>query len=238
MHLGTGNYHPKTTRLYTDFGLFSCDEALGSDVHEVFNHLTGLGSARKLSKIWNSPFNLHSNVVAAVRNEAGIAKMGGKARIIARMNALLEPHLINELYLASQAGVKIDLIVRGVCALRPGVAGLSDNISVRSVVGRLLEHSRVFYFFNAGAEDVYISSADWMGRNFFRRVELAVPIQDRKAKKRVIDEGLKIMLSDNLQAWTMNGDGLYTRKKTRGKCNVSAQSQLLARLSAVMQDPF
>lgn len=231
VHLGTGNYHPKTARLYTDFGLFSCDESLGHDVHEVFNHLTGLGRARKLNKIWNSPFNLHSNVVASVRRETELAKAGKKSRIMARMNALLEPHLINELYLASQAGVKIDLIVRGVCALRPGVAGLSDNITVRSVVGRLLEHSRVFYFSNDGEEEVFISSADWMDRNFFRRVELAVPITDRKLKKRVIDEGLKILLADNLLAWIMDSDGNYSRKTPSGVRRVNSQVYLLQTLS-------
>ncbi|WP_370262043.1 polyphosphate kinase 1 [Limnobacter sp.] len=236
VHLGTGNYHPKTARLYTDFGLFSCDESLGHDVHEVFNHLTGLGRARKLSKIWNSPFNLHSNVVAAVRREADLAREGKKCRIMARMNALLEPLLINELYAASQAGVKIDLIVRGVCALRPGVAGLSENITVRSVVGRLLEHSRVFYFSNDGADDVFISSADWMDRNFFRRVELAVPITDKKLKKRVIDEGLKCMLADNLLAWSMDSDGNYTRKKPTGARRMNAQIHLLQNLAVSYQE--
>ncbi len=230
VHLGTGNYHPRTARLYTDFGLFSCDEVLGNDVHEVFNHLTGLGRARKLTKIWNSPFNLHSNVVQAVRNEAELGKAGKKARIMARMNSLLEPHLINELYAASQAGVRIDLIVRGVCALRPGVPGLSDNINVRSVVGRLLEHSRVFYFYNDGAEDVFISSADWMDRNFFRRVELAVPVTDKKLKKRVIDEGLKLMIADNILAWTMDSHGAYTRKEPSGSRRLNAQVHLLRTL--------
>lgn len=231
VHLGTGNYHPKTARLYTDFGLFSADEALGSDVHEIFNHLTGLGRARKLHKVWNSPFNLHGNVVDAVRREAELARQGKKTRIMARMNSLLEPKLINELYAASQAGVKIDLIVRGVCALRPGVLGLSENIQVRSVVGRMLEHSRVFYFLADGAEDTYISSADWMDRNFFRRVELAVPITDRKLKKRVLDEGLKLLLSDNLSSWAMDSNGHYTRRKPSGNRKVNAQYQLLSSLT-------
>ncbi|GLR26932.1 polyphosphate kinase 1 [Limnobacter litoralis] len=238
VHLGTGNYHPRTARLYTDFGLFSCDDALGQDVHEVFNHLTGLGRAKKLNKIWNSPFNLHANVVAAIRKEADNAREGKKARIMARMNALLEPHVINELYAASQAGVKIDLIVRGVCTLRPGVPGLSEHITVRSVVGRLLEHSRVFYFYNGGQEDVFISSADWMDRNFFRRVELAVPITDRRLKKRVLDEGLKVLLADNLMAWGMHSDGSYTRKKPTGKRRVHAQLQLLSNLTVNFKDPL
>ncbi|MFN4328568.1 MAG: polyphosphate kinase 1 [Limnobacter sp.] len=231
VHVGTGNYHPRTAKLYTDFGLFTADESLGHDVHEVFNHLTGLGRARKLSKIWNSPFNLHGNVVEAVRHEAELARAGKKTRIMARMNALLEPALIAELYAASQAGVRIDLIVRGVCALRPGVPGLSENITVRSVVGRLLEHSRVFYFLNDGAEDVFISSADWMDRNFFRRVELAIPITDKKLKKRVIDEGLKALLADNLLAWAMDSDGQYTRKRPTGARRVNAHNQLLSQLA-------
>ena len=171
-----------------------------------------------------------SNVVQAVRNEAELGKAGKKARIMARMNSLLEPHLINELYAASQAGVRIDLIVRGVCALRPGVPGMSDNINVRSVVGRLLEHSRVFYFYNDGAEDVFISSADWMDRNFFRRVELAVPVTDKKLKKRVIDEGLKMMIADNILAWTMDSHGAYTRKEPSGSRRLNAQVHLLKTL--------
>jgi polyphosphate kinase len=227
VHLGTGNYHSKTAKLYTDFCLFSANEALGQDVHDVFNHLTGLGRSRKLNLIWNSPFHLHSNLVSAVRREIEHAQNGRKARIIARMNALLEPAIINELYAASQAGVRIDLIVRGVCALRPGVPGLSDNITVRSLIGRFLEHSRVFYFLNDQAEDVFISSADWMERNFFRRVELAVPILDKKLKMRVIEEGLKMVLSDNCQSWQMDCNGQYTRRKPSGTRRINAQEQLL-----------
>lgn len=236
-HLGTGNYHPKTARLYTDFGLFTADDQLGQDVHEVFNHLTGLGRAKKLGKIWNAPFNLHSNVVDSVKREMEFASQGKRTRVIARMNSLLEPKLIKALYAASQAGVKVDLIVRGQCALRPGVPGLSENITVRSVVGRLLEHSRVFYFLNGGEEDVFISSADWMDRNFFRRVELAIPILDKKLKRRVIDEGLKILLSDNVLAWTMDSKGQYSRKKPSARRRVHSQNQLLTRLAVSFVDP-
>ena len=225
-HLGTGNYHSGTARLYTDFGLFTANEELTSDVHEVFQQLTGLGSAKKMRRIWQAPFSLHANTVAAIRNEAAIALSGKPARIMARMNSLLEPEVIRELYAASAAGVKIDLIIRGVCTLRPGVKGLSDNIAVRSIVGRFLEHSRIYYFRNGGADDVYLSSADWMDRNFFRRVEVAFPLLDPKLKKRVIDEGLRVHLRDTAQAWVMDSDGLYHRKR-HGRTRFSGQQSLL-----------
>jgi polyphosphate kinase len=189
VHLGTGNYHPKTARLYSDFGLLTCNVEVGADVNEVFKQLTGLGRAQSLKHLWQAPFSLHQNVVAAIRDEAAAARSGKRARIIAKMNSLLEPAVISALYDASQAGVKIDLIVRGVCALRPGIKGKSENIRVRSIVGRLLEHHRVFYFYAGGEEKVYLSSADWMERNFFRRIELAFPILDKKLKRRVITEG-------------------------------------------------
>jgi polyphosphate kinase len=227
-HLGTGNYHSGTARLYTDFGLFTTNEDLTSDVHEVFQQLTGLGSAKKMRRLWQAPFSLHANTLAAIRNEAAIAATGKPARIMARMNALLEPEVIRELYAASNAGVKIDLIVRGVCTLRAGVKGLSENITVRSIVGRFLEHSRIYYFHNGGADDVYLSSADWMDRNFFRRIEVAFPVLDAKLKKRVIDEGLRVHLRDNALAWVMNADGDYHRKRHR-KTRFSGQQSLLDR---------
>jgi polyphosphate kinase len=189
VHLGTGNYHPRTARLYTDFGLFTCNEEVCADVNEVFVQLTGLGKASKLRHLWQSPFTLHSKVLEAIRNEIALAQAGKPAHVIAKMNALLEPETINTLYEASQAGVKVDLIVRGVCALRPGVKGLSENIRVRSIIGRFLEHTRIFYFRNGGKEDIYLASADWMDRNFFRRIEACFPILDKKLKKRVLDEG-------------------------------------------------
>ena len=230
VHVATGNYHPRTARLYTDFGLFTANEAICDDVSEAFKQLTGLGRAQKLNHLWMSPFTLHENIMAAVRREAKNARAGKPARIIAKMNSLLEPLVIEALYAASQAGVKIDLIVRGVCALRPGIPGLSDNIRVRSVIGRLLEHHRIFYFLNGGADDVYLSSADWMERNFFRRIELCVPILEPKLKARVIREGLRAYLADNSNAWEMNADGEYHRKK--GRMHRSAQEQLLASLAA------
>ena len=231
VHLGTGNYHPRTARLYTDFGLFTCNENICADVNEVFKQLTGLGKAGKLHHLWQSPFTLHANVMAAIKNETRLAKAGKPARIIAKMNALLEPTVIEALYAASHAGVRVDLVVRGVCALRPGVAGLSERINVRSIVGRFLEHTRIFYFENDGKENVYLSSADWMDRNFFRRVELCFPVLEKKLKQRIIKEGLKPYLKDNRQAWDMNGDGHYKRKNQRGTLPRSAQQLLLGELA-------
>src|SRR6185503_11381077 len=215
-HLGTGNYHPATARLYTDFGLFTANEELCADVAEVFQQLTGLGRAGRLKHVWQSPFTLHRRIIAAIKNEAKHAAEGKPARIIAKMNALLEEQLIEELCAASAAGVKIDLIVRGVCALRPGIEGMSENVRVRSLVGRFLEHSRVFYFENGGAQDVYLASADWMARNFFRRIELCFPVLDPVLKKRVIREGLQPYLDDNSHAWVMNADGNYERLRPQG----------------------
>ncbi|MCK6406056.1 MAG: polyphosphate kinase 1 [Rhodocyclaceae bacterium] len=217
VHLGTGNYHPRTARLYTDFGLLTCNEQIGADVNEVFKQLTGLGRAQALNHLWQAPFSLHANMIAAIEAETKAAKAGKRTRIIAKMNSLLEPETIAALYQASQAGVKIDLIVRGVCTLRPGIKGLSENIRVRSIVGRFLEHHRIFYFYAEGKENIYLSSADWMDRNFFRRIELAFPILDRKLKRRVIDEGLKTYLDDNVQAWEMRSDGSYQRKRRTGR---------------------
>ena len=230
-HLATGNYHPRTARQYTDFGLLTANEEMCADVHEVFKQLTGLGRASRMKHLWLSPFTLHRRVVAAVRNEARLAKEGKPARIVAKMNALLEPELIEELYAASQAGVQIDLIVRGVCALRPGAEGLSSNIRVRSIVGRFLEHTRVFLFHNDGAEDVYLASADWMDRNFFRRIELAFPVLDPALKQRVIREGLQAYLEDAGQTWVMNAEGAYERAgPRRGRARL-AQDELLNSLA-------
>ena len=227
IHLGTGNYHPKTARLYSDFGLLTCNEEIGSDVNEVFKQLTGLGRAQSLKHLWQAPFSLQQNILAAIRAEAAAARAGKRSRIIAKMNSLLEPGTISALYEASIAGVKIDLIVRGVCALRPGIKGLSENIRVRSIVGRLLEHHRVFYFYAGGTEQVYLSSADWMDRNFFRRIELAFPVLDKKLKRRVITEGLQTYMADNLQSWDMDANGSYhPRRNSRAKPRC-AQSELL-----------
>ncbi len=231
VHLGTGNYHPRTTRLYTDFGLLTSNPEIGEDVATVFKQLTGLGQATELRHLWQAPFTLQPKVVAAIRREAAVAREGRKARVIAKMNALLEPETIEALYEASQAGVEIDLIVRGPCALRPGVPGLSENIRVRSVIGRFLEHHRIFYFRADGEEQVYLSSADWMDRNFFRRIEIAFPILDTRIKRRVIREGLRPYVADNAQAWEMQPNGCYRRKTARGVTR-AAQLTLLHDLAA------
>ena len=228
VHLGTGNYHPRTARLYTDFGLFSAHHDLCEDVHEVFQQLTGLGRANILKCLWQSPFTLHDRVMAAIAQEANNAQAGKPARIIAKMNSLVELEVIEALYSASQAGVKVDLIIRGVCMLRPKVPGLSENITVRSTIGRFLEHSRIFYFKNGGKDDVFLSSADWMDRNFFRRVELAFPILDKKLKRRVIEEGLKVHLRDNALSWTMKPDGRYTIRRVVGDKRRASQELLMA----------
>lgn len=215
VHLGTGNYHPKTAKLYTDFGLMTCDESITNDVHLVFQQLTGTALHLETRELWESPFTLLDELVAHIRAEAKAAKAGKRSLIIAKMNALLEPTIIAELYKASQAGVKIQLIVRGVCALQPGVKGLSDNITVHSIIGRFLEHHRIYYFYAGGEELVYLSSADWMDRNLLRRVEVAFPVKDKKLKQRVIKEGLKVLLKDNAAAWKMNSDGSYLQLKPR-----------------------
>ena len=237
VHLGTGNYHPRTARLYTDFGLFTSDENISADVNGVFAQITSLGKAGKLRYLWQSPFSLHTQILRAIQNETTLAQAGKRAHIMAKMNALLEPEIIMALYEASQAGVKIDLIVRGVCALRPGVKGLSDNIHVRSVIGRFLEHTRIFYFRNDLAHDVYLASADWMDRNFFRRIEVCFPVLDKKLKRRVIEEGLRIYLRDNCQAWLMEGNGNYQLKVARRHRLQSAQSALLQQLSSLPANP-
>ena len=230
VHLSTGNYHPRTTRFYTDFGLMTCNEDIAEDVNEIFKQLTGLGKAHTLKYLWQAPFSLHSNIVAAIQRETVSAREGRPAKIIAKMNSLLERQIINALYDASAAGVEIFLIVRGVCALRPRVPGLSENIRVLSVVGRFLEHHRIFYFHADGAEEVFLSSADWMERNFFRRIETCFPILDPRLKRRVIKEGLRSYLADNSQTWEMDGDGEYVRRKSRRR--ISAQEALMAELTS------
>jgi polyphosphate kinase len=231
VHLGTGNYHPRTTRFYTDFGLLTGNEEIAADVNEVFKQLTGLGRAGELRHLWQAPFTLHDKIVAAVRAETTAAKAGHKAQIIAKMNSLLEPEIIEAMYEASQAGVQIDLIVRGVCALRPGVKGLSENIRVRSVIGRFLEHHRIFYFHADGEDKVLLGSADWMERNFFRRIEVVFPVLDPRLKRRVLKEGLRLYLHDNCQSWEMDSSGRYSIRPTR-RVRACAQDALLALMAA------
>ncbi len=230
VHLGTGNYHVATARVYTDYGLMTCDAGIGEDVHKLFLQLTGLGRASKLQKLLQAPFTLHKGMMDLIDREIENARAGKTARIIAKMNALTEPQIIEALYKASQAGVKIDLIVRGICCLRPGLPGVSENIQVRSIIGRFLEHTRVFYFHNDGDPQVYCASADWMNRNFFRRVEACFPIEDEKLRDRVIRESLTYYLSDNTQAWILQHDGSYKRAKPGNQKPRSAQAMLLQEL--------
>ncbi|MCG3201845.1 MAG: Polyphosphate kinase [Gammaproteobacteria bacterium] len=227
VHLGTGNYHARTARLYTDFSLLTCDVAICEDVHKVFQQLTALGRPGKLRKLLQSPFTLHRSMLTLIRQEADAARAGRPARIMAKMNQLTDPTVIGALYAASQAGVRIDLIVRGVCVLRPGIKGISENVHVRSIVGRLLEHSRVFYFFNGGEPLVFLSSADWMERNLYKRVEICFPVEDKRLLARVVEESLHNYLSDNTQAWVLNADGSYRRLTSGAHKQRSAQQALL-----------
>ncbi len=225
-HLGTGNYHPKTARLYTDYGLLTADELIGEDIHEIFLQLTGLTRVPRLRKLLHAPFSLHQALLTKIDREAGHALAGRPARIIAKLNALTEPAVIQALYKASRAGVDIELIVRGVCCLRPGMPGVSERIKVRSIVGRFLEHSRVYHFENGGQRDIYCGSADWMDRNLFRRIEVAFPIESAELQTRVTDE-LNLYLKDDCQAWNLSSDGHYSRAGTA--CRISAQARLLGR---------
>lgn len=231
VHLSTGNYHLRTARSYTDFGLLTCDKTIGNDVHKVFQQLTGLGRASKLKKLLQSPFTLFNTLCELIAREVEHARAGRPAHIIARMNALSDPQIIEVLYQASCAGVKIDLLVRGICCLRPGVPGVSENIQVRSVLGRFLEHSRVYYFHNDGASCVYGSSADWMPRNLFRRVEVGFPVEDKRLAKRLVDEGLRTYLTDDTQTWLLNNTGEYQRVTPKTGQARSAQQRLLEKLA-------
>ena len=231
-HLGTGNYHTKTARLYTDYGLMTSDVSMCQDVHKIFQELTGMGKAARLKHLRHSPFTLHKTLLDLIEFETSEAFAGRTARIVAKFNALTERRVMQALYRASQPGVEIELIVRGICCLRPGIAGLSDNIRVRSIVDRFLEHSRVHYFYHGGDELVYCSSADWMDRNLFNRVETCFPILDTDLRQRVIDDGLKPYLEDNCQAWFLRADGHYERVQPGAEETPrSAQRVLLERLA-------
>ena len=231
VHLGTGNYHAGTARTYTDLGLITADPAIGSDVHQIFQQLSGMAPAIKLQKLLQSPFTLHAGVLEKIGREARHARAGKPARVVAKMNALNEPQVIRALYAASQSGVQIDLIVRGACTLRPGVPGVSETIRVRSIVGRFLEHSRLYWFQNDDAPELYCSSADWLERNLLRRVETCFPILDPELAERAKTEALDNYLLDNLDAWELQSSGVYERLHP-GEQDMphSAQASLLAKL--------
>ncbi|HBL13644.1 MAG TPA: polyphosphate kinase 1, partial [Cyanobacteria bacterium UBA11162] len=225
-HIGTGNYNSKTARLYTDLGLLGCCNDLGADLTDLFNYLTGYSRQRSYRKMLVAPVNLRDRMTAMIQREIEHCNNGGTGRIVAKMNALVDPKIIATLYEASQAGVQIDLIVRGICCLRPGIKGLSENIRVISIVGRFLEHSRIFYFYNQGQEEVYIGSADWMPRNLDRRVEAVVPVENPEIVKD-LQEILGIMLADNRQAWELQSDGQYTQRQPGDVKEQSSQKILM-----------
>ena len=231
VHLGTGNYHYATTSVYTDYGYLSSSQKLGEDVHKLFLQLTSLTEVSGMTRMLASPFSLFDALIEKIDRETRNAKAGKKARIIAKINSLNESNIVDALYVASQAGVEIDLIVRGICSLRPGVKGLSENIRVRSIVGRFLEHSRVYYFYNDGDEEFHCSSADWMDRNMFRRNESCFQIR-QKAMKEQIRNDLELFLADNCQSWQLSGDGTYHRVSAGEDAPISAQDVFLEKLSA------
>ena len=230
VHLGTGNYHSRTARLYTDYGLLTCNRAITDDVAKIFLQLTSLGKVSRLQKLLQSPFTLHERLLSMIDREIDNAAAGKPAMIIIKVNSLVEPRIIQALYKASIAGVRVELIVRGICCLRPGVAGVSEQIRVRSVIGRFLEHTRVLYFLNGGEPEVYCSSADWMDRNFYRRVEVAFPIEASALRTRVIRE-LNDYLRDNTQAYEMLPDGSYRRISRDDEEAFSVQHSLMEELS-------
>ncbi|MGB8687837.1 MAG: polyphosphate kinase 1 [Microcoleus sp.] len=232
VHIGTGNYNPKTAGLYTDLGLLSCRENLGSDLTDLFNYLTGYSRQVSYRNLLVAPVNMRDRFLALIRREAEFCRLqtdsgsGSCGRIVAKMNALVDPQIIVALYEASQAGVKIDLIIRGICCLRPGVEGVSENIKVISIIGRFLEHSRMFYFFNSGDEEVYIGSADWMQRNLTRRVEAIARVEDPTIAKE-LQEILGVMLADNRQAWDLQSGGHYSQRRPPVNCPEVSSQQIL-----------
>jgi polyphosphate kinase len=230
LHLATGNYNVVTARLYTDIGMLTCDEDLGADVTDLFNYLTGYSAKRNYAKLLVSPVNLRERFESLIQREIDHQIHGKRGHLILKMNALVDQKIIRLLYQASQAGVKIDLLVRGICCLRPAVPGVSDNIQVTSVVGRFLEHSRIYYFHNGGEEEIYLGSADMMPRNLDRRVEVLFPLEEPEMVQQVKDQILGAYMADNVKAREMKSDGTYVRKRAgRGSSAVSVQNVLLER---------
>jgi polyphosphate kinase len=229
-HIGTGNYNPKTAKLYTDLGLLTCREDLGADLTDLFNFLTGYSRQKSYRKLLVAPVTLREKMTGMILREAEHCRQGKPGRIIAKMNALVDSRIIAALYEASQAGVKIDLVIRGICCLKPGIPGVSDNINVISIIGRFLEHSRIFYFHNDGDEQVYIGSADWMGRNLNRRVEAITPVEDKRLAQD-LQEILGIMLADNRQAWELQNDGTYIQRKPLDEVHSQSTQEILMDLA-------
>jgi polyphosphate kinase len=237
LHIGTGDYNPKTARLYTDVGLLSCREDLGSDLSALFNYLTGYSRRSQYQQLAVAPINLRQRLVHLIRREAEAAQAGAPARIVAKVGALVDPELIKTLYEASQAGVKIDLIIQSVCCLRPGVAGVSDQINVISLVGRFLEHSRIFYFHNRGAAETYISSADWMPRSLDRRIDVLAPVQDPRLASD-LQEILGTLLADNRHVWELRPTGRYVQRRPgSSRSEINAQKLFMAAVSPTPQTP-
>jgi polyphosphate kinase len=236
-HLATGNYNPTTAKFYTDLSFFTCRRDLCEDVTNLFNLLTGICQFQGMKKLVVAPFDLHARMMKLIARETANAREGLPARIIAKMNSLVEPEIIRALYRASQAGVKVDLVVRGVCCLRPGVKGISENITVRSIVDRFLEHSRIFYFENARQPEVLVGSADWMPRNFFRRIEAVFPIEDGNLRERIIREVLGTILADNVKARLLQADGSYRLAKPAKGARRRSQAEFIALATTSGQQP-
>jgi polyphosphate kinase len=238
LHLSTGNYNPTTARIYTDVGLLTCRQSFGEEAGNLFNLLTGICQFQGTQKFLVAPFELHQRLLDLIEREADNARKGLPARIIAKMNALVDPVMIQALYRASQAGVKIDLIIRGTCCLRPQVPGLSDNITVRSIVDRFLEHPRIFYFENGLQSEIFVGSADWMPRNFFRRIEVVFPIEDGVLRERVRTELLEIPLADNVKARFLQPDGSYVKAvPARGVALRRSQFEFISRAQESVEEP-
>ena len=231
VHLGTGNYHTTNARLYTDYSFMSSDEALGKDVFKIFQQLTGMGKVLKIKKLFHAPFTLHDSLIKLIERETDQAAQGKASGITIKVNAISEPKIIRALYKASQSGVPIQLIVRGICSIRPGVPGVSETIKVRSILGRFLEHSRIYWFHNNGEDQIYASSADWMSRNLLNRVETCFPIEDAKLIERVKSE-MELYLADNCQSWQMDSEGNYhLNQPNEDESRISAQQTLLEQLA-------
>jgi len=237
VHMGTGNYHAGNAKAYTDYGLFTADPDMSEDVHKIFQELTGMGKPANLKKLLHAPFTLHESLIKFIDDEIENVRAGKRGHIIIKVNALTERRLIDKLYDASQAGVKIELILRSMCCLRPQVQGLSENITVRSIIGRFLEHTRVYYFYNDGDERLYCSSADWMDRNLFHRVEVAFPIEDKALFNQIYQDGLINYLKDNVQAWELDGEGHWHQLQPKaGESAHIAQNHLLRTINSVVED--